>query len=138
MRIGDAAAAAGLTTRAVRYYEECGLLSADRLPSGHRRYDAGHVQRLRAIRDLLAVGLTVQDVATLVHSLDRLPPEARGDLARATDAQRETCGLPASVIRRRLDDLDDRIERLTTLRDALAERVGEPLRRLTAGYADAG
>ncbi|WP_258534794.1 hypothetical protein [Streptomyces sp. PT12] len=77
-------------------------------------------------------------MATLVRSLDGLPPEARGSLARRTASEHETCGLPASVIRRRLTDLDDRIERLTTPRDALAQRVGEPLRRLTAGYADAG
>lgn len=40
MRIGDAAAAAGMTPRALRYYEQQGLVTARRTPSGHRVYDA--------------------------------------------------------------------------------------------------
>ncbi|MEK8171174.1 MerR family transcriptional regulator [Streptomyces sp. M19] len=41
MRIGDAAAAVGMTTRALRYYEQRGLLTARRTASGQRDYTRG-------------------------------------------------------------------------------------------------
>ncbi|MGO4423809.1 MerR family DNA-binding transcriptional regulator [Streptomyces sp. MCAF7] len=82
MRIGDAAAAAGLTPRALRYYEQRGLLT-----------------------------------------------EPRADGSRA-DGEPGLCTLPNMIVRRRLAYLDERIERLTELRDGLAQRVGGPLRDL--------
>ncbi|RKN41738.1 MerR family transcriptional regulator [Streptomyces hoynatensis] len=125
MRIGEAAAAAGLTTRAVRYYEERGLIAARRSPAGHREYDELDVRRLRALRELLSTGLTIADVRDLVAALESVPPGARppGD-------PETPCALPALVVGRRLAELDARIERLTRLRDGLARRVSEPLRAL--------
>ncbi len=38
MRIGDVAHRAGVSARALRYYEQRGLLVADRTPSGQRSY----------------------------------------------------------------------------------------------------
>ncbi|WP_184576029.1 MerR family transcriptional regulator [Streptomyces zagrosensis] len=131
MRIGDAAAAAGLTPRALRYYEQQGLISAARTPSGYREYGPREVRRLRAVRELLDAGLTIGDVRSFAHLLDTASvgetlPEHPGVGGPALCAAAET------VIRRRLAELDERIVRLSELRDRLAERVGEPLRGLRA------
>ncbi|MEV7024198.1 MerR family transcriptional regulator, partial [Kitasatospora sp. NPDC093558] len=68
MRIGDAAAAAGTTPRALRFYEQRGLLRPPpRSPSGQREYGRAEIVRIRAIRELLAFGLTVEDVAERAH-----------------------------------------------------------------------
>ena len=49
-RVGELAAATGLTVRALHYYEEIGLLVASgRTGSGHRRYADADVERLYRI-----------------------------------------------------------------------------------------
>src|SRR5215207_2906699 len=53
LRIQDAAAETGLTTRAIRYYEEIGLLEpAARSDGAYRLFDASDLERLRFIRSL--------------------------------------------------------------------------------------
>ncbi|MGY0061091.1 MerR family transcriptional regulator [Streptomyces sp. LZ34] len=133
MRIGDAAAAAGLTPRALRYYEQRGLLTTRRTPSGHRDYTAEDVRHLRAVRELLTAGLTIEDVRALVAAIEALPANRRDRPAPSeprADGEPGLCTLPNMIVRRRLAYLDERIERLTELRDGLAQRVGGPLRDL--------
>src|SRR6478736_7857749 len=53
LRINEVAAETGLTTRAIRYYEEVGLLEpAARAEGDYRLYDASDLDRLRFIRSL--------------------------------------------------------------------------------------
>ena len=71
MRIGEVAAAAGVSVRALRYYEEQGLLEAERSPSGQRHYPEGAVDRVRWLQLLYAAGLTsraIVDFLPCVHS----------------------------------------------------------------------
>ncbi|MFF9219597.1 MerR family transcriptional regulator [Streptomyces viridosporus] len=69
MRIGDAAAAAGATPRALRFHEEHGLLPPPpRTATGQRRYGPGEVARVRVVRELLALGLTVEDLRGIADS----------------------------------------------------------------------
>ncbi|MFB8128342.1 MerR family transcriptional regulator, partial [Streptomyces mirabilis] len=75
MLIGELAARAGTTTRALRYYEEQGLLESDRTTAGYRLYEPGAVRRVRNIRELLSCGLTVEDVKSLLAYLDADLPE---------------------------------------------------------------
>jgi MerR family transcriptional regulator, thiopeptide resistance regulator len=63
-RIGELAQLAGLSIRAVRYYDHIGLLRpSGRTAAGHRRYDDGDVQRLYRICLLRDAGLTLSDIA---------------------------------------------------------------------------
>jgi DNA-binding transcriptional MerR regulator len=62
VRIGEVAAAAGVSVRALRYYEEQGLLTADRSPSGQRHYQESAVERVRIVQQLYAAGLTSKDI----------------------------------------------------------------------------
>ena len=62
LRIGEVAARAGVSVRALRYYEEQGLLEAERTPSGQRRYAEDAVGRVRFVQQLYAAGLTSKDV----------------------------------------------------------------------------
>ena len=50
MRIGEVARQAGVSTRALRYYEEQGLLASERTPSGQREYAASAVERVRLVQ----------------------------------------------------------------------------------------
>ncbi|GII80892.1 MerR family transcriptional regulator [Sphaerisporangium rufum] len=118
MRIGEAAAAAGTTPRALRFYEQRGLLPPPaRTGTGQREYGPADVARVRVVRELLSYGLTVEDVAGCADRLDALaglvPPYGGPG-----------CSSPGGVAERRLATLDAEIARLTLLRDRLAGRLG--------------
>lgn len=121
MRIGDAAAAVGVTTRTLRYYEQRGLVTARRTASGQREYGEEDVRRLHAVRELLDSGLTIGDVRRLIDIIDALPGRPEAPPVR-TGPYPDTCVVPQVAIRR-LAELDARIHRLTELRDRLADRL---------------
>ncbi|WP_309113739.1 MerR family transcriptional regulator [Saccharothrix sp.] len=111
MKIGELARVTGVSTRALRFYEENGLLESDRLANGYRVYPDTAVARVRNIRNLLDHGLTLEDVAHFSSCLD-------GDVMSANpDPQL------VAVARRRLAVLDERIEALVQVRDQLAEAL---------------
>lgn len=58
MRIGELGRRAGVSTRTLRYYEERGLLTPDRLPNGYRSFGEEHLEQVRRIRFLLAAGIS--------------------------------------------------------------------------------
>ncbi len=94
MRIGDAAAAAGTTPRALRLYEQRGLLPPPvRTPSGQREYGPDDVARVRVVRELLALGLTIEDVRACV---DRLPSSTWTRSAPGGSRRASACGPPRS------------------------------------------
>ncbi len=66
MRIGEVAAAAGVSTRALRYYGERDLLPAQRSASGQRQYSEGAVERVQLIQQLYAAGLGSTAIAQLL------------------------------------------------------------------------
>ncbi|CAM5669380.1 hypothetical protein STENM223S_08017 [Streptomyces tendae] len=119
MRIGEAAAAAGTTARALRFYEQRGLLPPPvRTASGQREYGPGEVARVRIIRDLLALGLTVEDLrscADRLHLLAENPPPRCGSVEPGCAA--------SGIVGRRLAALDAEINRLAGLRESLARRA---------------
>ncbi|KOT41330.1 MerR family transcriptional regulator [Streptomyces caelestis] len=120
MRIGELAEAAGTTARALRHYEQAGLISSERAANGYRVYEERTVVRVRNIRYLLAAGLTLDDVRVFLPCLD-------GDVAAAPPSAK---GL--RVARERLAVLDARIAAQTEARDrlevALRERTGDRIR----------
>jgi MerR family transcriptional regulator, repressor of the yfmOP operon len=72
--IGAASARAGVTERALRYYQQLGLLTpAECTTGGMRRYseeDLARVERIRQLQTLL--GLDLDEVAAVLRSEDRL------------------------------------------------------------------
>jgi MerR family copper efflux transcriptional regulator len=111
MRIGEIAERAGLSTKALRYYERVGLIEEPiRTASGYRDYDPSVLDRLRFIRSAQAAGLT--------------PGEIKGVIAFREQGS-PPCGHVLELIEGRVADLDRRIAELDDLRDdlrALADR----------------
>lgn len=72
--IGAAAARAGVSERALRYYQQLGLLvPACTTPGGLRRYseeDLARVARIRELQTLL--GLNLDEIAVVLRNEDRL------------------------------------------------------------------
>jgi MerR family transcriptional regulator, redox-sensitive transcriptional activator SoxR len=66
LSIGDVAAATGLHTSAIRYYEDAGVLpKADRV-SGKRRYQPETIDRLMLIRFCSRLGMRLVDIRQLM------------------------------------------------------------------------
>ncbi|MGN9780983.1 MerR family transcriptional regulator [Nonomuraea sp. ZG12] len=70
MRIGDVASRAGVSTRALRYYEEQGLLDPERTASGQRSYPESAVQRVRLIQHFYAAGLPSRTILHVLPCVD--------------------------------------------------------------------
>ncbi|MFI6407624.1 MerR family transcriptional regulator [Streptomyces sp. NPDC050548] len=119
MRIGELAQATGTSPRALRHYEQAGLISSERASNGYRGYDERAVVRVRNIRYLLAAGLTLDDVRVFLPCLD-------GEVATAPPSDK---GL--RVASERLAVLNERIAAQTEARDrleaALRHRSGVPI-----------
>ncbi|GAA2438128.1 MerR family transcriptional regulator [Streptomyces glaucus] len=111
MRIGELAARAGTTTRALRYYESRGLLPARRGENGHRRYDESDLRLLRQIRALQDVGFGLEETRPFVECL------------RAGHPQGDSCPASLAVYRRKLAELDGLIEELRAARDKVAAQL---------------
>ncbi|MEU3028483.1 MerR family transcriptional regulator [Streptomyces incarnatus] len=101
MRIGEMVRRTGVSERLLRYYEEQGLLSPERLPSGYRVYDEQDVETVRRVRALLAAGLTTDTIAKVLPCVreegERLAPVC-ADLVAGLRKERER-------ISRAIDDL---------------------------------
>jgi DNA-binding transcriptional MerR regulator len=87
MRIGELAGKAGVSVRALRYYEEQGLLAARRSPSGQRHYPEPSVDRVRLIQQLYAAGLASRTILDLLPCVEAKvnTPESRALLAAERD-----------------------------------------------------
>ncbi|MFE4355720.1 MerR family transcriptional regulator [Kitasatospora sp. NPDC056800] len=108
MRIGELAARTGSTARALRHYEQAGLIDSERAPNGYREYGEPAVVRVRNIRALVAAGLTLEDVRPLLGCLD-------GDVLAVRPSEQVL-----GIARRRLAVLERRIAAQTEARDRLA------------------
>lgn len=70
MRIGEVARRAGVSTRALRYYEEQGLLASERTHSGQRIYPEAAVERVRLIQQLFTAGLPSRTIVQLMPCIE--------------------------------------------------------------------
>lgn len=87
MRIGELATRAGVSVRALRYYEEQGLLHSERSVSGQRHYAEPAVERVRLVQTLYRAGLSSRTIAELMPCVDarESTPESRATLAAERD-----------------------------------------------------
>jgi len=104
MRIGELAERAGTTTRTLRYYESRGLLPSRRAENGYRAYGEEDLRLLRQIRLLQDFGFELEETRPFV------------DCLRAGHPSGDSCPASLEVYRRKLDELDQCIERLQAVR----------------------
>lgn len=72
--IGEAAGRLGVSERALRYYEQIGLLApSGHTPGGLRRYSEANLDRVRRIRELRSLlGFNLDEVRAVLANEDRL------------------------------------------------------------------
>jgi DNA-binding transcriptional MerR regulator len=113
MHIKDLAEQAGVSVKAVRYYEARGLISPARAANGYRTYDDADVRVVREVRALLSLGLTAEQTHPFVECL------------RAGNDRADVCPASLSAYRDRIADIDARITELAELRGQLAELLAQ-------------
>jgi DNA-binding transcriptional MerR regulator len=117
MRIGELAKRAGTTTRALRFYESQGLLTAARGANGYRKYDEADFRLVREILTLQAVGLSLDDTRPFV------------DCLRAGHETGDSCADSIEVYERKLAEVDACLERLNTVRSGLLAKLADAIAR---------
>ncbi|MFE2168098.1 MerR family transcriptional regulator [Streptomyces sp. NPDC059447] len=113
MRIGELAERAGTSTRALRYYESRGLLSARRSDNGYRTYDEDDLRLLRQIRMLQDFGFELEETRPFV------------DCLRAGHPAGDSCPASLAVYRRKLAEMDALIGQLADVREQVARQLAE-------------
>ncbi|MEZ0494581.1 MerR family transcriptional regulator [Kineococcus sp. TBRC 1896] len=105
MRIGEVAKRSGVSVRALRYYEEQGLLQSERSPGGQRHYPDSAVERVRFIQNLYAAGLASKAVLRILPCMDHgiLTDEMQDRLL----AERERVQAQLEELTATRDKLDD-------------------------------
>ena len=75
VRIGELAERAGISAKAIRYYEQIGVLAPPaRTASGYRDYGHATLGRLEFVRAAQAVGLTLGEIRQVIAFRDRGQP----------------------------------------------------------------
>lgn len=106
MRVSAFAREVGVKPDTIRYYERIGLLRPSaRTAANYRYYDQSAVDRVRFIQGSQRLGLRLADIRELLD---------------VRDTGECPCEPAASMIRRRLVEIDGEIDKLHRLRDDLA------------------
>ena len=112
-QIGEVAESVGLSLRTIRYYEEIGLVTpSGRTEGGFRLYTDADVERLRLVKTLKPVGMSLDTLGELVECVDLLRD---GAAAEAGEAERRLEGVIADA----LGQCDEMEDRLAAARDTL-------------------
>lgn len=110
LTVGELAARSGVATSALRYYEDLGLIHAERTAGGQRRYPRVALRRVAFIRAARRVGLSLGETRT---ALARLPQD------RAPNANEWN-----AVARAWTHRIDEQIAELERLKRKLAGCIG--------------
>jgi DNA-binding transcriptional MerR regulator len=116
LRSGELARRAGVSKDTLRFYERKGLLEPPRrTANNYRLFPTAAVEKLRWIRRALAMGFTVEELARIA-----------GARSRGQFPCREVRSLAAA----KLEVIEQRLQQMTSFRDALRGLLDDWTRRL--------
>lgn len=105
MNIGDAAQVTGLPAKTIRYYEDIGLVVADRSANGYRSYGEPEIHRLAFLHRARSLGFSIDECRELLSLYDDRH-RASGDVKR--------------IALEKVQEIEQRIVALIAMRDTLA------------------
>ena len=105
LSIGELAKQARVNIETIRYYERRGLIAEPpRNPSGHRQYSPDAVKRTEFIKRCQVLGFSLSEIHDILEL--RVTPES-------------TCAEMKSRVSEKLTDVNEKLNELATIRDAL-------------------
>jgi MerR family redox-sensitive transcriptional activator SoxR len=108
--IGELAARSGVATSALRFYEQRGLIQAERTTGNQRRYARSQLRRVAFIRAAQRVGLSIEEIRDAMSTLPDNRTPTKSDWARLS--------------RHWQDRLDAQIRELERLKTKLTGCIG--------------
>jgi DNA-binding transcriptional MerR regulator len=129
LRISEAAALAGTSTRTLRYYEELGLLRPSRHSvGGARRYSEEDVARLRRIRELQELlGFDLGEIGDILRNEDQLA-DLRSEIQAGVTPERHR------QILRQAMEINDRLRSLVRTKQGRLEIMMQELEAKARRY----
>ena len=113
--IGELAKATGVSTDTLRHYERKGVLHSQRAGNGYRQYPEDALERVRMVRQCLAIGFTLDELQSIFQVFDR-------------------GGAPCQQVRKlavsKLAQIETHLEEVTALRNDLKDALNEWDKRL--------
>ncbi|HEY4546445.1 MAG TPA: redox-sensitive transcriptional activator SoxR [Pedomonas sp.] len=109
LTVGEVAARSGVPVSTLHFYESRGLIRSERSPGNQRRYSRAVLRRIAVIKTAQKLGIPLSEIQQALGTLPSEKPTTE-DWARLSAAWR--------------DELNDRIARLTLLRDRLDGCIG--------------
>ncbi|MGS0687645.1 MerR family transcriptional regulator [Nakamurella sp. GG22] len=125
MKIGELAAQTRVAPRLIRYYEQQGLLRADRTPNGYRSYTREHVDRISRVAGLVQAGIPTRLVKVLLDAEDaaaRNEPTCPLDVAEQLAAELGPIEARIACLTRSRDTIRDFLQR--TQHEVLERQLG--------------
>ena len=110
LTVSEVSRRSGFAASALRYYEDQGLIAAERSAGGQRRYQRHVLRRLAFIRAAGNIGLSLQEIRDELETLPASRTPTKADWQRMSRHWRVR--------------LDDRIAALERLRDGLDACIG--------------
>ena len=108
MNIGQASEVSGLAPKTIRYYEDIGLVVADRRGNGYRHYEDDHVHKLQFLQRARSLGFSVDQCRSLLSLYDE-KNRASSEVKRLAQG--------------RLSEIDRKIEELRGMRATLVKLI---------------
>jgi DNA-binding transcriptional MerR regulator len=118
-QIGEVADAVGLSLRTIRYYDEAGLVPpSGRSAGGFRLYTVADIDRLRLVKHMKPLDLTIEEMRDLLTTRDRLADPTTPESERSALIDR--LSMFSALAEERCQRLRDHLE--------AAETIGRTLR----------
>ncbi len=108
MNIGEASKRSDLPKKTIRYYEEIGLVRADRRENGYRDYAMSHIHKLTFVQRARGLGFSID--------------ECRNLLSLYEDKSRASAHVKAMAMAR-VAEIDSKLAELKGLRETLAALI---------------
>lgn len=113
VKIGELSKATGVSVRSLRYYEQQGLLSAQRGLNGYREYNNMAVEQVLTIHFYLTLGLTTEQISGFLHCVMK--------------NKEAFCQEVLPIYRQKLQEINDQIALLSSIKTNLEERIASIL-----------
>ncbi|MFZ0013936.1 MAG: heavy metal-responsive transcriptional regulator [Acidimicrobiia bacterium] len=102
MKIGQLAERTGISTKAIRYYEDIGVLpEPERAENGYRNYDPATAERISFIQDAQSAGMTLTEIQLILE---------------LRDGGQSTCGHVIEALENHLEEVDRQMDELVRTR----------------------
>lgn len=109
LSVGEAAARSGVAVSTLHFYEQKGLIPSFRNSGNQRRYPRAVLRRIAVIKVAQKLGISLEAIGEALEMLPEVSPKAK-------DWQK--------LSKKWKSELDDRILKLTMIRDQLNQCIG--------------